>query len=88
MEIWVIHKFMNKFLTGLSYLLFLNFELVFFMMLGVYGGRYLNEHLARSFDWLMITVPFSVVLCCYAIFSYLVRIVKSEQEKAKRLEKK
>ncbi|MEI6397737.1 MAG: hypothetical protein WCO71_03105 [Pseudomonadota bacterium] len=74
---------MNRFLIGLSYLLFLNFELALFMMGGVYGGRYLNSHHALGFDWVMVTTPVSVLLCCIAIYRYLVVIVKSEREKAK-----
>ena len=67
---------------GLSYLLVLNFELALFMIGGVYGGRYLNQAYQYGFDWLMITTPISVLLCCYAIYRYLVIIVKSERKKA------
>jgi uncharacterized membrane protein len=73
---------MNRFLIGLSYLLVLNFELALFMMGGVYGGRYLNSKVPQSFNWVMITTPLSVLLCCFAIYRYLVVIVKSERKKA------
>ena len=73
---------MNKFLIGLSYLLFLNFELALFMIAGVYGGTYLNTHYDRGFNWVLITAPISVLLCCFAIYRYLVGIVKSERKKA------
>ena len=74
---------MNRFLIGLSYLLFLNFELAFFMMGGVYSGRYLNVHFAKGFDWVMVTTPVSLLLCCLAIYRYLVVIVKSDRKKAR-----
>lgn len=73
---------MNKFLIGLSYLLVLNFELALFLVGGVYAARYLNSHYKFSFDWLMVTTPLSVLLCCYVVYRYLVIIVKNERKKA------
>ena len=74
---------MNKFLIGLSYLLFLNFELALFLVGGVYASKLLNSNYKASFDWIMVTTPLSVVLCCYAVYRYLVNIVKNDRKKAK-----
>jgi predicted RND superfamily exporter protein len=74
---------MNRFLIGLSYLLVLNFELALFLMGGVYASKYLNEHLQQSFDWVIVTVPISVLLCCYVVYRYLVFVVKNDRKKAK-----
>lgn len=74
---------MNRFLIGLSYLLFLNFELALFLMGGVYAAKFLNKEFQQSFDWMSVTVPVSVLLCCYAVYRYLVFVVKNDRKKAK-----
>lgn len=74
---------MNRFLIGLSYLLFLNFELALFLMGGVYLSKFLNQEYQQGFDWIMITVPISVLLCCYAVYRYLVFVIKNDRKKAK-----
>jgi predicted RND superfamily exporter protein len=50
---------------------------------GVYASKYLNEHLQQSFDWVIVTVPISVLLCCYVVYRYLVFVVKNDRKKAK-----
>lgn len=74
---------MNRFLTGFSYLLFLNFELAIFLIGAVQGARFLNREFNRGFDWIVITVPISLLLCGYVVYRYLVFIVKSDQKKTK-----
>ena len=75
---------MNKFLTGLSYLLVLNFELVLFMVSGLYGGKYLNQHYPIAINWIVITTPISLLLCGYLVYRYLVGIIKNDQKKAEQ----
>lgn len=72
---------MNKFLIKFTYLLVLNFELVLFMVGGIYGGIYLNKHYPLSFNWLILTTPLSLLLCIYLLYRYLVGIIKSEEKK-------
>jgi hypothetical protein len=80
---------MNKFLIKFSYLLVLNFELVLFMVGGIYGGIYLNKHYPVGLNWLVLTTPLSLLLCLYLLYRYLVGIIKSEEKKAgKEIEKK
>jgi hypothetical protein len=73
---------MNKFLVGLFFLLSLNFELALVFVGAVEGGKYLNKHHPISVDWMNITIPLSVVLCCFVLYRYLVFIVKNDQKKA------
>jgi hypothetical protein len=73
---------MNKFLIGLFYLLSLNFELALVLVSAVQGGKYLNKSFPMSVDWMNITIPLSVLLCCFVLFRYLVFIVKSDRKKA------
>jgi hypothetical protein len=73
---------MNRFLLGLAYLIVLNFELALILMGGVYGGRYLNGLGLWRHDWIMITAPFSVVLCCFVVYRYLVLVIKNDRKKA------
>jgi F0F1-type ATP synthase assembly protein I len=54
----------------LFYLLSLNFEIVTFILLGVFGGRYLNDHHATGFDWLMISLPLSGVMVVHCIYRF------------------
>jgi hypothetical protein len=75
---------MNKFLMQFSYLLVLNFELVIFMVGGMYGGFYLNKHYPIGANWLVITTPLSLLLCGYLVFRYLVKIIKDEQKKTEQ----
>ena len=79
---------MNKFLIKFTYLLVLNFELVLFMVGGIYGGLYLNKHYPVGINWLGLTTPLSLLLCLYLLYRYLVGIIKSEEKKAdKKIEK-
>jgi hypothetical protein len=78
---------MNRFFKGLVYLLALNFELALVLVGGVYLARYLNDLKFWDRDWIMITAPLSVVLCCVIIYRYLVFIVKISREKASDDEK-
>lgn len=71
---------MNRFLIGFSYLLVVNFEMALFLISAVQGAKYLNRVKALSFDWLMVTIPISLLLCFYAIYKFLVFIVKSDQK--------
>jgi hypothetical protein len=73
---------MNKFLIKFTYLLVLNFELVLFMVGGIYGGLYLNKHYPVGINWLVLTTPLSLLLCLYLLYRYLVGIIKSEEKKA------
>lgn len=73
---------MNKFLIKFTYLLVLNFELVLFMVGGIYGGIYLNKHYPQGFNWLILTTPLSLLFCMYLLYRYLVGIIKSEEKKA------
>jgi len=75
---------MNKFLIGLSYLLVLNFELVLFMVAGLYGGRYLNQQYPMRLNWIVITTPISLLLCGFLVYRYLVGIIKNDQKKAEQ----
>ena len=73
---------MNKILIKFTYLLVLNFELVLFMVGGIYGGLYLNKHYPVGINWLVLTTPLSLLLCLYLLYRYLVGIIKSEEKKA------
>jgi hypothetical protein len=73
---------MNKFLITFSYLLVLNFELVLFMVGGIYGGIYLNKHYPIAMNWLVLTTPLSLLFCLYLLYRYLVKIIKNEGKKA------
>lgn len=73
---------MNKILIKFTYLLVLNFELVLFMVGGIYGGLYLNKHYPVGINWLVLTTPLSLLLCLYLLYRYLVGIIKSEDKKA------
>lgn len=75
---------MNKFLIQFSYLLVLNFELVIFMVGGMYGGFYLNKHYPIGVNWLAITTPLSLLLCGYLVFRYLVKIIRNEEKKTEQ----
>jgi hypothetical protein len=72
---------MNKFLIQFSYLLVLNFELVFFIVGGIFGGHYLNKHHPIGVNWMAITTPLSLLLCGYLVYRFLVKIVKNELKK-------
>ena len=73
---------MNRYLIKFTYLLVLNFELVLFMVGGIYGGLYLNKHYPVGINWLVLTTPLSLLLCLYLLYRYLVGIIKSEDKKA------
>jgi hypothetical protein len=79
---------MNRFFKGLVYILSLNFELALLMVGGVYAARYLNRLGIWKRDWIIVTTPVSVVLCCLVLYRYLVFIVKSSGQKASSDEKK
>ena len=79
---------MNKFLIKFTYLLVLNFELVIFMVGGIYGGLYLNKHYPLGINWLVLTTPLSLLLCLYLLYRYLVGIIKSEEKKADKKNQK
>jgi hypothetical protein len=72
---------MKKFLLGFSYLMFLSFELVIFLVGGVYLSKYLNSVYSVGFDWIIATMPLSLVLCGYAVYKFLVLIVKIDSKK-------
>jgi len=79
---------MNRYLIKFTYLLVLNFELVLFMVGGIYGGLYLNKHYPVGINWLVLTTPLSLFLCLYLLYRYLVGIIKIEEKKAdKKIEK-
>ncbi|MEI6833344.1 MAG: hypothetical protein WCL28_05065 [bacterium] len=79
---------MNRYLIKFTYLLVLNFELVLFMVGGIYGGLYLNKHYPVGINWLVLTTPLSLLLCLYLLYRYLVGIIKIEEKKAdKKIEK-
>ncbi len=73
---------MNRYLIKFTYLLVLNFELVLFMVGGIYGGLYLNKHYPVGINWLVLTTPLSLLLCLYLLYRYLVGIIKIEEKKA------
>jgi hypothetical protein len=73
---------MNRFFMGFSYLIFLNFELAFFLIGAVHLAKYLNVEYKRTFDWINVTVPFSLLLCCYAVYRFLVFVIKNDRKKA------
>jgi hypothetical protein len=73
---------MNRYFKGLVYLLALNFELAFLMVGGVYAGRYLNGLKIWHHDWINITAPISLVLCCLVLYRFLVFIIKNSRKKA------
>ena len=79
---------MNRYLIKFTYLLVLNFELVLFMVGGIYAGLYLNKHYPAGINWLVLTTPLSLLLCLYLLYRYLVGIIKIEEKKAdKKIEK-
>jgi len=39
----------------------LNFELLTFILVMVFGGKVLNENLAQSFDWYLVVVPIGLL---------------------------
>jgi hypothetical protein len=73
---------MNKYLIKFTYLLVLNFELVLFMVGGIYGGLYLNKHYPVGINWLVLTTPLSLLLCLYLLYRYLVGIIKIDEKNA------
>jgi hypothetical protein len=73
---------MNNILRGLSYLLVLYFELAIVIVVGVFGGRYLDNHYPAPFRWVLVSTAISVVLCIYLPYSFLVKIIKQESQKS------
>lgn len=65
----------------LAYLLVLSFELVLYMVGAIYLGRKLNEVWVREFDWVMITLPLSLLLCCYSLYRFFGNLIKNQQKK-------
>ena len=69
---------------ALAYLLGLVSEMAFYMVGAVYFGKGLNLWLLSSFDWIMVTIPLSLLLCLIAGVRFFRFLIKNGQEKTKQ----
>ncbi len=74
-------EFMKKIGTSIAYLLALSTEIIVYMIAAVYFGGLLNESYNMSFDWIMITVPFSLLLSGFSSYRFFVNIIKTNNKK-------
>lgn len=73
---------MNASWAAFAYLLVLSFELVLYMVFAVVIGRKLNASLGLEFDWILVTLPISLVLCGYSLYRFFGKLIKSDIKKA------
>lgn len=72
---------MTNIWSALAYLLVLSSEMILYMVGAWYLGKYLNQNHTALFDWIMLTVPLSVVLCIYAGYRFFDKLIKSQNKK-------
>ncbi len=65
---WISQEF---FLKSFYLLIGLNFELLTFVLVMVFSGRYLNENYDQSFDWYVVVVPIGLLGMFHSIRRFL-----------------
>lgn len=73
---------MKKFFAAFGYLSMLCSEMVIYMVLSIYLGRYLNDNHPISWSWINLTLPLSLLLCLFALYRFFVWLIKKEEKKA------
>lgn len=73
---------MNSLWSAFGYLLGLCVEMVLYMVVAIWIGRYFNENHPLSWSWINVTLPVSLLLCLFSIYRFFVMLIKKEDKKA------
>ena len=77
---------MDKGTRGMALLLATQFQAIILLGAGWYGGNALNESYPASFDWLVATIPGSLILVAhsfYVVFKFLIKKDKEDKKAEK-----